>query len=91
MHEEHDVEGSNPSFPPKSIKVVDTRSTYKELRAYKKFFVFRNLIDFIKLKDTYSEYKNGDFRLMVRPYTVDVEMSVRFCQVTLKTMRIGLL
>ena len=91
MHAEHDVEGSNPSFPPKSIKVVDARSTYKELRAYKKFFVFRNLIDFIKLKDTYSEYKNGDFRLMVRPYTVDVEMSVRFCQVTLKTMRIGLL
>ena len=60
-------------------------------RPIKKFFVFRNLIDFIKLKDTYSEYKNGDFRLMVRPYTVDVEMSVRFCQVTLKTMRIGLL
>ena len=91
MHEEHDVGGSNPSFPPKSIKVVDAQSTYKELRAYKKFFVFRNLIDFIKLKDTYSEYKNGGFRLMVRPYTVDVEMSVRFCQVTLKTMRIGLL
>ena len=91
MHAEHDVEGSNPSFPPKSIKVVDARSTYKELRVYKKIFVFRNLIDFIKLKDTYSEYKNGDFRLMVRPYTVDVEMSVRFCQVTLKTMRIGLL
>lgn len=56
----------------------------KNWKPIKKFFVFRNLIDFIKLKDTYSEYKNGDFRLMVRPYTVDVEMSVRFCQVTLK-------
>lgn len=63
----------------------------KNWEPIKKFFVFRNLIDFIKLKDTYSEYKNGDFRLMVRPYTVDVEMSVRFCQVTFKTMRIGLL
>ena len=54
----------------------------KNWEPIKKFFAFRNLIDFIKLKDTYSEYKNGDFRLMVRPYTVDVEMSVRFCQVT---------
>lgn len=26
----------------------------------------------------------GGFRLMVRPYTVDVEMSVRFCQATLR-------
>ena len=63
----------------------------KNWEPIKKIFVFRNLIDFIKLKDTYREYKNGDFRLMVRPYTVDVEMSVRFCQVTLKIMRIGLL
>lgn len=30
------------------------------------------------------KYKNGGFRLMVRPYTVDVEMSVRFCQATLR-------
>ena len=33
--------------------------------------------------------ENGDFRLMVRPYTVDVEMSVRFCQVTLKQCGLG--
>ena len=33
-----------------------------------------------------KKYKNGGFRLMVRPYTVDVEMSVRFCQATFVNM-----